>query len=102
MKKFLLATLIILGAGAALNAGDLVLWYQQPVGSTFNGGSLLINPMRQVILEEAPKARLVQLTVPPVIGAVLLGMEQAGLPIAANRPTLAKSVHRLWPTLAVP
>ena len=37
MKKFLLATLIILGAGAALNAGDLVLWYQQPVGSTFNG-----------------------------------------------------------------
>ena len=37
MKKLLLATLIILGAGAALNASDLLLWYQQPVGSTVTG-----------------------------------------------------------------
>jgi alpha-L-fucosidase 2 len=37
LKKLLLATLIILGAGAALNASDLVLWYQQPVGSMVNG-----------------------------------------------------------------
>ena len=37
MKKLFLAALMILGAGTALNAGDLVLWYQQPVGSTFNG-----------------------------------------------------------------
>ena len=28
--------LIILGAGTALNASDLVLWYQQPAGSAFN------------------------------------------------------------------
>jgi alpha-L-fucosidase 2 len=39
VKKLLLAALIILGAGAALNAGDLVLWYQQPVGSTFGGAA---------------------------------------------------------------
>ena len=39
MKKLLLATLIILGAGAALNAGDLVLWYQQPVGSAFEAAA---------------------------------------------------------------
>ena len=28
---------MVLGAGAALNASDLLLWYQQPVGSTVNG-----------------------------------------------------------------
>ena len=38
MKKLLLAALIILGAGTALKAGDLLLWYQQPVGSAFDGG----------------------------------------------------------------
>jgi len=38
-KKFTAAgvALIILNTGTALNAGDLVLWYQQPAGSTFNG-----------------------------------------------------------------
>ena len=28
---------MVLGAGAALNASDLLLWYQQPVGSPVNG-----------------------------------------------------------------
>jgi alpha-L-fucosidase 2 len=37
LKKLFLVALMVLGAGAALNAGDLVLWYQQPVGSTVNG-----------------------------------------------------------------
>ena len=31
--------LILLGTNAATFAGDLVLWYQQPVGSTFNGAA---------------------------------------------------------------
>jgi alpha-L-fucosidase 2 len=33
----LFGALILLGTNAATFAGDLVLWYQQPVGSTFNG-----------------------------------------------------------------
>lgn len=52
-------------------AFDVVL-----VGGMFEGGGLLIDPMRDVIQQLAPKTRLVRLTIPPVIGAVLLGMEQ--------------------------
>lgn len=48
------------------------------VGSMYDGGPLLIEPMRQTIQALAPGARLVRLTAPPVVGAVLLGMEQAG------------------------
>ena len=58
--------------------------------------------MRQAILEVAPKARLVQLTVPPVVGAVLLGMEQADAPIITARVNLAKSLHQLWPGAVIP
>ena len=47
-------------------------------GSMFEGGPMLIEPMRATIHKVAPKARLVRLSVPPVIGAVLLGMEAAG------------------------
>lgn len=55
-------------------AFDVVL-----AGSMFDGGSLLIDPMWQTITELAPRARLVRLAVPPVLGAVIFGMEQGGL-----------------------
>lgn len=48
-------------------------------GSMFDGGPLLIEPMWETITQYAPGARLVHLAVPPVVGAVILGMEQAGL-----------------------
>ena len=37
MKKLFLALFMLLGTGTALPAGDLGLWYQQPVGGTING-----------------------------------------------------------------
>ena len=49
-------------------------------GSMFEGGPMLIDPMRETIHKVAPKARLVRLKVPPVIGAVILGMEAAHVP----------------------
>jgi N-acetylglucosamine kinase-like BadF-type ATPase len=49
------------------------------VGSMYEAGSMLINPMRESIVQLAPGARLVKLDVPPVVGAVLLGMEADGL-----------------------
>lgn len=55
---------------------DLVM-----VGSVFKGGALLIDAMRERVHASAPGARLVSLTQPPVIGAVLLGMEQVGIPM---------------------
>ena len=48
------------------------------VGSMYDGNPLLIETMRETIHSIAPGAKLVRLTVPPVVGAVLLGMEQAG------------------------
>jgi N-acetylglucosamine kinase-like BadF-type ATPase len=48
-------------------------------GSMFEGGPMLIDPMRETIQKFAPGARLVRLGVPPVLGAVILGMEAAGL-----------------------
>lgn len=51
------------------------------LGSMFNGGVRLIDPMRDSIAALAPGARLVRLQTLPVVGAVLLGMEQAQWPI---------------------
>jgi N-acetylglucosamine kinase-like BadF-type ATPase len=69
---------------------DLVM-----VGSLFNGGPLLTDPMRATVLAAAPGARFVRLSTPPVVGAVLLGMEQAGLHPAACRAALATSTQAL-------
>jgi N-acetylglucosamine kinase-like BadF-type ATPase len=49
------------------------------VGSTYNGSPLLIDSMRETVHALAPGARLVRLTAPPVVGGVLLGMEQVGV-----------------------
>ena len=65
-------------------------------GSMFEGGPMLIEPMRETIQALAPKARLVRLRVPPVIGAVMLGMEAGALPITAEiRNTMNESVSIL-------
>jgi N-acetylglucosamine kinase-like BadF-type ATPase len=45
-------------------------------GSMFDGGPMMIEPMSETITKLAPGARMVRLAVPPVIGAVILGMEQ--------------------------
>jgi N-acetylglucosamine kinase-like BadF-type ATPase len=73
-------------------AFDVVL-----VGSMFDGGARLIEPMRHTIHALAPRARLVRLTVPPVIGAVLLGMQQAGLAAIERREVLIQSALKVLP-----
>jgi len=62
------------------------------VGSMYDGGPALIEPMRATVQALAPKARLVRLTVPPVVGAVLLAMQQAGADASRARETLVRSV----------
>jgi N-acetylglucosamine kinase-like BadF-type ATPase len=65
-------------------------------GSMFEGGAMLIEPMRATIHKLAPNARLVRLQAPPVIGAVLLGMEAAGHGITPEiRSTMNESVSAL-------
>jgi N-acetylglucosamine kinase-like BadF-type ATPase len=65
------------------------------VGSLFNGGARLIEPMRETIQAFAPGARFVWLDAPPVVGAVLLGMEQAGINAPILRSPLIASTKRL-------
>jgi|WetSurMetagenome_2_1015567.scaffolds.fasta_scaffold46454_2 N-acetylglucosamine kinase-like BadF-type ATPase len=48
------------------------------IGSMFNGGPMVIEPLRETVLAVAPKARVVRIFAPPVIGGVLLGMEVSG------------------------
>ena len=65
------------------------------VGSLFNGGPLLIEPMRAALLKVAPGAALVRLSAPPVIGGVLLGMEQCALQTPPLRDNLIQSTQAL-------
>jgi N-acetylglucosamine kinase-like BadF-type ATPase len=71
-------------------AFDVVL-----AGSFFNGSPLVAVTMREVIHSVAPDARLVRLHAPPVVGGVLLGMEQAGMKHAAVREALIASTNEL-------
>ncbi|MCE1252043.1 MAG: hypothetical protein LWX83_00670 [Anaerolineae bacterium] len=65
------------------------------VGSFFNGGDRLINPMRIKIHSLAPGANLVRLKQPPAIGAVLMGMEKSGVKITALIRENLKKVNQL-------
>ena len=72
-------------------AFDVVL-----TGSMFEGGARLIEPMRETIHKLAPKARLVRLRVPPVVGAVLLGMEADALQVTPEiRRTVRETISVL-------
>ena len=62
-------------------------------GSLYKGGEPLISPMRQTIQAVAPGATLVRLEAPPVVGGVLLGMEQVGLETAVLRQPLLHSAN---------
>jgi N-acetylglucosamine kinase-like BadF-type ATPase len=47
-------------------------------GSVFEAGELIRRPMRELVLKHCPNAKLIRLDGPPVVGAVILGMEQIG------------------------
>ncbi len=84
-----LANTVIRQLAFEATAFDVVL-----VGSMFADGATLIQPMRETITALAPGARLAHLTTLPVVGAVLLGMEQAGLsPSASVRGLLNQSAR---------
>jgi 6-phospho-beta-glucosidase len=64
------------------------------IGGMFEGGSMLVDPLRASVQELAPHAHLVRLTTPPVIGAVLIGMQAGGLqPTPAIRQALSDSLR---------
>jgi N-acetylglucosamine kinase-like BadF-type ATPase len=70
-------------------------------GSLFDGGELFIDPLKATILEIAAKAQLIRLTVPPVVGAVILAMVGAGLDPQMMREGLIQSTKEMLKTAAV-
>ena len=65
------------------------------VGSVFVGGQLYIRPLRQTIHKLAPRAKLVKLSAPPVVGGVILGMKKGGLPTPPIYRKLIDSTKKL-------
>lgn len=76
---------------------DIVL-----IGSMFNSGEMLIQPLRETVLPLAPGARFVKLQAPPVVGAVLLGMEQAGLEISSSLRRRLRETIATVPKVSLP
>jgi len=65
------------------------------IGSLHGGSNILDATLQKIVLETAPHAKFVRLTVPPVIGGVLLGMEAAGLNGYAMRDRLVETTKAL-------
>jgi len=64
-------------------------------GSVFDGGALISNPMCDVILKYAPKAKIFRLEAPPVVGPILLGMQMAGVDGYPVRQMLIQTAKEL-------
>lgn len=64
-------------------------------GSLFEAGALITDPMREVVRAHCPKARLVRLDGPPVVGPVILGMEQAGFDGYLIRDSLIQTAKQM-------
>ncbi|MEP6984040.1 MAG: BadF/BadG/BcrA/BcrD ATPase family protein [Chloroflexota bacterium] len=64
-------------------------------GSVYKGSPLIAESVGQTVHELAPHATLVQLTAPPVVGAVMLAMEQAKINHIPLRDQLIQSSNRM-------
>jgi N-acetylglucosamine kinase-like BadF-type ATPase len=64
-------------------------------GSVFEAGELITAPMKGLVLKHCPRAKLIRLEGPPVVGAVILGMEQAGFDGYAVREEMVRTANRL-------
>jgi len=65
------------------------------IGSLYDGHPLISEQMRQTIKQTAPNVEIVRLTVPPVVGGVLLGMEsEMGKTAYTRRQRIHASIRR--------
>jgi hypothetical protein len=64
-------------------------------GSVFNGSPRVAEVMGEVVRATAPRARLVRLECPPVVGGVLLALEDAGVDPQPSRARLIRSTREL-------
>ncbi|MFZ5856883.1 MAG: N-acetylglucosamine kinase [Chloroflexota bacterium] len=64
-------------------------------GSVFEAGALITDPMREIVLRNCPRAVLKRLDGPPVVGAVILGMEQARFDGYAVRDEMIRTAKEI-------
>ncbi|HET9908412.1 MAG TPA: BadF/BadG/BcrA/BcrD ATPase family protein [Anaerolineales bacterium] len=64
-------------------------------GSVFEAGELITTPMSEIVLAHCPKAKLIRLEGPPVVGAVILGMEQARFDGYAIRDKMVRTAKEI-------
>lgn len=64
-------------------------------GSVFEAGELIMKPMRELVSQHCPKAKLIRLDGPPVVGAVILGMEQVGFDGYAIRDNMVRTAKEI-------
>jgi hypothetical protein len=64
-------------------------------GTVFEAGELLTQPMRDLVLKYLPKAKLIRLDGPPVVGPLMLGIQMAGVDPYPLRKSLIESAKRL-------
>ncbi|MFN8381910.1 MAG: BadF/BadG/BcrA/BcrD ATPase family protein [Anaerolineales bacterium] len=64
-------------------------------GSVFEAGEIISDPMRSIVMAHCPKAKLIRLDGPPVVGAVILGMEQAGFDGYTIRDQMVRSAKEI-------
>jgi N-acetylglucosamine kinase-like BadF-type ATPase len=64
-------------------------------GSVFEAGELIMNPMRDLVLKHCPKAKLIRLDGPPVVGAVVLGMEKVNFDGYAVRDNMVRTAKEI-------
>lgn len=62
-------------------------------GSVFKAGALLSDPMSEVVLRHCPHAIIKRLDGPPVVGSVVLGMEQAEFDGYAIRDLMVRTAE---------
>jgi N-acetylglucosamine kinase-like BadF-type ATPase len=65
------------------------------IGSLYDGHPLMTEAMRTTVQKAAPRAKLVRLTAPPVVGGVILGMQQAGFATSLVREELISTTQKL-------
>jgi N-acetylglucosamine kinase-like BadF-type ATPase len=65
------------------------------IGSLYEGGALILDPLKNAIWQVAPRAKFVRLNAPPVVGGVLLGMEMGGVNGYAVRERLIETTPRI-------
>jgi N-acetylglucosamine kinase-like BadF-type ATPase len=64
-------------------------------GSIFEAGEIIMKPLRDIVMKHLPKAKLIRLDGPPVVGAVILGMERVGFDGYAVRDEMIRTAKEL-------